>query len=71
MSDAVKEFLSKVTNDPALKARYDGLSAKADVVAMGKELGFTFGEADLTAALGDEIDLDLVTGGVMPKGCLP
>lgn len=66
---AVEQFRAKVAHDSALQAKVRGLGADkgAEVVALGRELGFQFTQADLEAALEEgelsDFELEVVSGG--------
>ncbi len=66
MTETMKNFLKKVSEDKALAERFSKLD-KADLIAAAKELGFELTEADFAQPEGElsEDELAVVSGGAV------
>ena len=65
MTENLKKFLEKVSEDPALAAKVGAEADPAKLIALAKELGFELTEADLEKKPEEVADdeLDTVAGG--------
>ena len=70
MSENMKNFLKKVSEDKALVEKINELD-KAGLIAMAKELGFEMTEADFLQPEGEisENEMDAVVGGYKRCAC--